>query len=73
MVSLRVGPDLFGRVQIEPGDQFGTSGGFAPTSEIAEQVDNLAGGERPSLVSVARHVGDPTMQLDDVSPRITTQ
>ena len=72
-VALGVGAALLGGVELEPLDQVGAPPLVDPAAQPAEQVDDLAAGERRPQVHVAGHVREPAVQLGRVAPRVAAE
>ena len=69
-VALRVRPRLLGRVEVEHVEQLGATSRIVPALQPTHQVDDLAAGEIGPERDVARHVGQPRVELADVAPRV---
>ena len=72
-VALGVGPGLLRRVELEQIHVALSPLRIQPPAQAAEQVDHLPPGQLRPQVHLARHLGQVFVQLDGVSPRITTQ
>lgn len=72
-VAFGVGAALLGRVELEPFEQVISTSVIKPTPQPAEEVDDLTAGQLGPQRDIARDVGETTVQLGAVSPRIPTE
>ena len=72
-VPLAVAAAAPGRVEVEALEQVRAAARVDAAPQPAEQVDDLAAGERRPQVDVAGHVGQPAVQRRRVAPRVAAE